>query len=188
MSRWSTVLIMSAFLLVTVFHSLSPLRYVYPYNYILMLIITELMILGTGAMCSIQSLELMVAVIAIIFFIWICLVAFGAVVHQYVQLNPLCFLTIIFLSFMATVMLIYMQLVLDTQTVLHLCRILVCYSIVAVIIYHSAILHSSEASLFQEDYILSGLLLFVDYICLFILGIMYVQYKNDTNIKPGQVT
>lgn len=45
LSGYSATLMLTAFVLVTIFHSVPSLRRVYPYNYIFMLITSELLIL-----------------------------------------------------------------------------------------------------------------------------------------------
>lgn len=171
-SKYATVFMLLGFILVTLFHAIPKIRYGYPTNYFFMIVTQELMIMATGSMFAQASFEYLILHTLFSLFIFICLMIIGATLQRNFSVDPFYFLTIIFINFMIVIILIYFHLTLGNSNSIILINFIIMYSLAAVLIYHSMVLHCEESDLHDEDFMLMGLLLFVDYICLFTFGIL----------------
>ncbi|XP_034474880.1 uncharacterized protein LOC117782062 [Drosophila innubila] len=144
--RWSTPMMMIAFLMVTIFHTWPSLRHGFPFNLIFVIATLEMMILGAGLMCANLEREVLLSVIAASAFYLLLMILIGIILQENMDANPFCFLTSFFLCMMITM-----------------------------IIYHSMVVKSGQLHLFEDDFILMGLLFCVDFICLFLLAAMFFQ-------------
>lgn len=171
-SKYATLIMFFAFLLVSIFHAIPKIRYGYPTNYFFMIVTQELMIMATGTLFAQASFEYLILHTLFSLFIFICLMIIGATLQRNFRVNPFCFLTIIFINFMIVIILIYFHLTLGSSNSIIIINFITMYSLFAVLIYHSMVLHCEENNLHDEDFMLMGLLLFVDYICLFTFGIL----------------
>lgn len=172
-SKYATSLMFLAFILVSMFHAIPKIRYGYPTNYFFMIVTQELMILATGAMFTQASFEYLIFHTLFTLFVFICLMIIGATLQRNFSVDPFTFLTIIFINFMIVIILIYCHLTLGTAKSIIIINFITMYSLFAVVIYHAMVLHCEESVLHDENYMLMGLLLFVDYICLFTFGILF---------------
>jgi len=175
LSEYSTSIMMVGFLMVTVFHSAPSLRHVYPYNYFFMLITAELLILGAGTLTMKSNLRLLISLTLGTLFVFMCLMIMGAILQRSIEVNPFCVLTTFFFSFMSVSMLIYVHITLETPMALMVSNFIIIYAILGVVIFHSMVVHNGQSRLYHDDYLLLGLLLFVDFICLFVVGLMYIS-------------
>lgn len=172
-SKYSILLMMIAFILTGFFHAIPKIRIIYPANYFFMLITQELMILATASMFSQASFKYLILHTLLSLFIFICLMIIGEILQRNFSTDPFCITTVIFMNFMIVIMLIYFHLTLGTANAIIIINFITMYTLFAVITYHSMVLHKEESTLHDEDYMLMGLLLFVDYICLFTFGILF---------------
>lgn len=108
-------------------------------------------------------------------FVFICLMILGAILQKSIKMNPFCAVTTLFFSFMCLSMMIYFHIILNTPIALMVSNFIVVYSIVGVVIYHSMVLHNGQSRLYHDDYFLLGMLFFVDFICLFVVGMIYIN-------------
>ncbi|KAL7739217.1 hypothetical protein ACLKA6_015076 [Drosophila palustris] len=174
LSGYSSLLMMVGFFFVTIFHSAPSLRHVYPYNYFFMFSTAELLILGAGTLSMESSLKLLISLTLSALFVFMCLMVMGASLQRNFEVNPFCAVTTFFFGFMSTSMLIYFHITLGTPLALMVCNFIIIYAIFGVAIYHSMVVHNGQSRLYHDDYFLLGLLLFVDFICLFVVGQIYI--------------
>ncbi|XP_034472216.1 uncharacterized protein LOC117779967 [Drosophila innubila] len=187
LSGYSTSFMMMGFLFVTIFHSVPSLRHVYPYNYVFMLITAELLILGAGTLSMKSSLRLLISLTLSTLFVFMCLIIMGAILQKSIEVNPFCAVTTFFFSFMSISMMIYFHITLETPMVLMVSNFIVVYAILGVVIFHSMVVHNGQSRLYHDDYFLMGLLLFVDFICIFVVGMIYVigNFKKPQYLCGG---
>lgn len=139
-----------------------------------MIVTQELMILATGSMFTQASFEYLILHTLFSLFIFICLIIIGVTLQRNFSVNSFSFLTIIFINFMIVIILIYFHLTLGTAISIIIINFITMYSLFAVVIYHAMVLHCEESVLHDENYMLMGLLLFVDYVCLCTFGILFL--------------
>lgn len=172
-SKYSALLMMIAFILTGFFHAIPKIRIIYPANYFFMLTTQELMILAAAAMFIQASFNYLIIHTLLSLFIFICLMIIGEVLQRNFKTDPFRFTTIVFINFMTVTLLIYFHLTMGNASAIIIINFITLYTLFAVLIYHSMVLHNEESTLHDEDYMLMGLLLFVDYICLFTIGILF---------------
>lgn len=181
LTKWRTPTIMLSFIFIIVFLMIANLHTIPFFNIIYMAITMELLIFGIGLLAvtfDIITLCLMIISSFFYFYFW---VIYSTYFESLFQLNPFCFLTTFFLNLNLMVIMIYMQLPEYPQLMLSLGRLVILYTTTAMTVYHSVIVYRPIQWYSEVHYHRMGMLLFIDYVCIFLLAVVYMQ--NDTHMS-----
>lgn len=181
LTKWRTPTIMLSFIFIIVFLLIASLRTIRVFNIIYMAVTLELLTFGIGLLAvtfDIITLCLMIISSFFYFYFWII---YSAYFESLFQLNPFCFVTTFYLNLNLMVIMIYMQLPEYPKLMLSLGRLVILYTTTAMTIYHSVIVYRPIQSYSEVHYLRMGMLFFIDYVCIFLLAVIYMQ--NDTHMN-----
>ncbi|XP_017853832.1 uncharacterized protein LOC108607493 [Drosophila busckii] len=179
---FSMYFILLSLLLIAIFHAVPPIRRVYPYNYFFMLVTAEFMILGAGDLgFDIGGVPLTIAVTIIIAIMEICLIIIGAILSEFLPLNSFLFVSSTYLSFMLATSMIFLNFMVHVRVTLIIMRLMLLYTVIAMCIYQSMWVHSRDCSdeHANDEYLLMGLLLFLDFVVFFVLSPFYIMQPPE---------
>lgn len=183
LTKWRTPTVVGSFILIILFLLIKSLNTLRIFNIIYIGVTLELLILGTGLFGVTFDLMTLCSMIITAFVYFYFLVIISSYFDSIFDLNPFVFLTTFFLNFIFMVFLIYMVLAEDPKLMLSLGRLVIVYTVTAMTVYHSVVAHRPTVWYSEVNYLRMGMLFFIDYICIFLLTVVYLQNDDQKSIN-----
>ncbi|XP_034651423.1 uncharacterized protein LOC117890594 [Drosophila subobscura] len=175
-------------ILFTMFIFIERLRFVLGLNWLLCMLIVEFLIIGLFALSAQTDWKNLLAWFFVCVLFTYLFILIGSVLPQDLTLNVVILFVVAFLFLSITVFMSMMHKIMDVPYSFYAYMILIGLIVLMFVMYHAQTINGGRfAEMRIQDYLLASLILFNDFIILYMLTI-YPQVLNKTESSPTTTT